>query len=121
MCKLVHLKTNYGKDVLVADTKLGFIKEILESAMKSKDILKVILFGSSITTDCREDSDVDFCVFVDSRDSWVRSIDASSFVDKLLDYDIDQEYDMLIKDNYNCNSLVEEEIIDRGVTIYERC
>lgn len=121
MCKLVPLKTNYAKEVFVADIKLGFIREILKSAKKSKDILKVTLFGSSITTDCKEDSDVDFCVFVDNRDSWVRSVDASNFVDKLLDYDIDQEYDMLIKDDCNCNSLVEEEIINRGVTIYERC
>lgn len=120
MCRLVPFKTNIGTEVLVADIKLDFIRGLVESAKNVSSIEKVVLFGSSLRTDCREDSDVDFAVYVnEDENSWLLGKDSELFVNGLSNsVDYFQDYDMVYRDtSKNYNSLLNDEIV-RGDVIY---
>ena len=122
MCRLVPFKTNIGTEVLVADIKLDFIKGLVESAKNVSSIEKIVLFGSSLRTDCREDSDVDFAIYAnEDENSWLLSKDSELFVNDMSgSVNYFQDYDMVYRDTSKVySSLLNNEIL-RGEVIYER-
>ena len=58
MCKVVQVKIG-NKTVNVADLKEKNIYNIAEAAKQCKYIERIVLFGSSISERCEEDSDID--------------------------------------------------------------
>ena len=83
---------------------------------------KIVLFGSSLRTDCREDSDVDFAVYAnEDENSWLLGKDSELFVNGISgSVDYFQDYDMVYRDTSKVySSLLNNEIL-RGEVIYER-
>ena len=50
------------KDTYVADIKYDYIVNIVDQAEKCKGIDKVVLFGSSLSESCNNNSDIDIAV-----------------------------------------------------------
>lgn len=118
MGRLVPLETIMGDTVFVADIKLNFIKELVRSASRVPSIEKIILFGSCIREDCRESSDIDFAVYVQDKDAWLISDDVKCFTHPLYAYDIDQEFDMVVRGTgEDCSSSLQKSI-SRGILLY---
>lgn len=120
MSKLVPLKTNYGTEVLVSALKLSYISNILKIVKDIKCIDKVYIFGSSVREDCQDASDVDIAVVGDfiNKSDWLHSKDADVLYNSLLDFDDNQEYDIVYRykedkdDFYN--------MFEKGVLLYKR-
>lgn len=120
MSKLVPLKTNYGTEVLVSALKLSYISNILKIVKDIKCIDKVYIFGSSVREDCQDASDVDIAVVGDfiNKYDWLHSKDADVLYNSLLDFDDNQEYDIIYRykedkdDFYN--------MFEKGVLLYKR-
>lgn len=120
MCNLVKVKTNYGKDVLVADIKKDFIEQVIVAAGKCPSIDKIIIFGSASRKNCREDSDVDIAVFTSlSRDEWFSLEDVSVFKHHLFGFS-DQEFDLIYRNSADDRDYLLNKNIHEGVMVYER-
>lgn len=61
MCRLVNLELKNGTIVSVAENKAERIKRYISAFPLLKSINRVILFGSAITENCTDESDVDLC------------------------------------------------------------
>jgi len=61
MCQLVNLQLKNGTIVKVAEHKVERLKKYMSVFPMLKSIKQVILFGSAITENCTEQSDVDLC------------------------------------------------------------
>ena len=61
MCKLVNLELKNGTYVKVAENKLERIKQYISAFPLLRSVNRVILFGSAITENCTDQSDVDLC------------------------------------------------------------
>ena len=62
MCKVVKMKIG-DRTIRVADIKKKYIENIVDAARECDYIDRVVLFGSSIESRCKEDSDIDLAVF----------------------------------------------------------
>lgn len=62
MSKLVSINTNYNTQVQVAEIKLKYIQNIIESASKCTHIQEIILFGSALEERCTDESDIDIVI-----------------------------------------------------------
>lgn len=61
MCKLVNLQLKNGTTVKVAENKVERIKQYISVFPLLRSVKQVILFGSAMTENCTEQSDVDLC------------------------------------------------------------
>lgn len=117
MCKFVK----YNDGQYVADIKLKQIDNIVEQAKKTKHICKIMLFGSSIETCCKKDSDIDIAVFGDkNKSAYIDSKEFRDFKKGLFQYDWNQDYDVLYFKNakdYRDNIMSD---INHGVEIFRR-
>lgn len=62
MCRLVDVITNTGNVVQVSEYKKAQIEEMIQKASDCTVIDQIILFGSSISSDCKENSDIDVVI-----------------------------------------------------------
>ena len=117
MCKLV----SYADGKKVADIKLKHIKNITEQAEKTKNICRIVLFGSSIEERCTDDSDIDIAVFGNkTKGSYIDSKEFKEFKSSLFRFDLDQDYDVLyFKENADCSDSIMNDI-NSGVEIFRR-
>ena len=117
MCKLVR----FDENKYVADIKLSHVKNISEQARKTKNISRIVLFGSSIEKRCTEQSDIDIAVFGKATKSkYIDSKEFREFKSGLFRFDWDQDYDVLyFKEAADYSDMIMNDI-DRGVEIYRR-
>ena len=96
MCKLVKMRIG-KQNIKVAEMKSKYMKAIVSFAAECDCIDKIILFGSSITDACTEDSDIDIAVFgSQSKERCLTSRKFMKFADDLAAYDdFNQVYDIL--------------------------
>jgi len=97
------------------------IKEIV-TAIKSYDPEKIILFGSAVKGEFREDSDIDLLVVKDTNEPyWERQIKVTLMYKGLIPTDIfvitPKELEKAVSEN---RFFVIEEILKKGKTIYEK-
>ncbi len=115
MSKMVVL----NKGIKVADLKLHYIENIIRQAEKCKNILRIILFGSSIEERCTDRSDIDIAVFGKMKKTkYLDSKEFKSFQDGVFMYDFDQDYDILYfqEDRKNHDLILDD--INKGIEIY---
>ena len=117
MCKLVCFDTNK----YVADIKLSHVKNISEQAGKTKNITRIVLFGSSIEKRCTEQSDIDIAVFGKAAKSkYIDSKEFREFKSGLFKFDWNQDYDVLyFKEKADYSDRIMNDI-GKGVEIYRR-
>ena len=127
MCELVSIDTNYGEKVMVAAIKHDEITNIIKSASLCKNIDMLILFGSSLTKRCKDDSDIDIAVI--SKYTVYRLCKLKSFhvfIENIYSYSHEQSYDFLYYKSYDDvvhwaeSELVSSEILNKGKIIYKR-
>ena len=96
MCKVVKMKIG-DRTIRVADIKKKYIENIVDAAKECDYIDRVVLFGSSIESRCKEDSDIDLAVFGNvCMSRCLTSKKYKRFVDKIYSFDnYWQSYDML--------------------------
>lgn len=125
--KLIPLKTNLGDSLFAAEGKAAHIENIIEAAPLCSSIMEIILFGSSLEERCTNVSDIDLAII--SRKplhSLCKMKSFSAFMDKLYQYDMNQEYDRLffrsadeIKEKAASERICRE-IFQKGKTIYRK-
>ncbi len=121
MCKIVNVKIN-GKTIQVAEIKKKYIQNIVDAAEECDMIDKIIIFGSCIRPDCKEDSDIDVAVFGSlTRVKGMTSAKYRRFADRLAMYDdFNQSYDLLyFKSDENYKEAIMDEI-EKGEVLYVR-
>lgn len=79
--------------VKVNKLKAGHVKVLLDAVKNTKGFTGLILFGSVIRKDCTEDSDIDCVIIGTVRPDRVYTR-RDRLLDKLLEYDTNQLYDM---------------------------
>lgn len=119
MCKMKQLE----KDVFVADIKYDYILNIISQAEKCNGIDKIVLFGSSIGDDCKEESDIDIAVFgKKSKTSYLKSKEFKEFHRNVFMYKSSegQDYDILyfVNEKEYRDSIMRD--IENGIPIYRR-
>lgn len=96
MCRLVTLQTNFQTEVVIADIKKKYIENIIASAGKCDKIDAIILFGSSLESRCKDESDIDIAVI--SKYTVGRLCQYKSFrdfTDNIYGKNIKQNYDIV--------------------------
>lgn len=81
------------------------VLEILEDVKKDNNVLKVIIFGSSVTYNCHSESDVD--IYLELKEN--SSVDLQ-YHDFLFD----------LWNNFTVDTRLKSEIMKKGVTVYDR-
>jgi len=120
MGQLVEMKIN-DKIVKIADVKRKYIENIMECAKDYGFIDMVILFGSSLSEECNEDSDVDIAIFGSKTQSQCYRLKAyAEMLSKIHGYDYKQEYDILyFQSGKKYKDAIFEDVM-KGVVLYER-
>lgn len=121
MCSIQTVRIG-EQTVRVADIKTEYVKNIAEAAASCSYIDKVVLFGSAIRNDCREDSDIDIAVFGNqAKGKVLTSSKYRSFLNKISAYDdFSQTYDILYfrsGKNYTDGIMVD---IEQGEVLYAK-
>ncbi len=96
------------------------MENIINAAKECDYIDRVVLFGSSTETCCKEDSDIDLAVFGNiNKSRCLTSKKYENFLKKIYSYDFSQTYDILyFRSNQDNNSAILNDI-DQGVLLYE--
>lgn len=121
MCRLVEIETSFGTTCKVADIKEGYIKNILKNARACTVIEKIILFGSVITEECTDKSDIDIAIFGNDKEMRVlRSREYREFTSQIYNYGEFQDYDILYFElNREQKSNIMSDI-NQGTVIYRK-
>lgn len=93
--------------------KLQQVMACIEVAKKHPKIRKMIIFGSSVTNDCREDSDVDICLEING------STRGREMFDLVADLCVACDHNCDILKYHKLNDKFKAEIDKKGVIIYE--
>lgn len=121
MCKLKALLLQNGKTIQVADHKWNHIRRYLQELPKLKSVQQVILFGSAITEDCTEQSDVDLCFLYDNKKEYWEDIAKLNF--ELMPESASDDAlcaDQSWYETTNCLTGAWKDVRRKGVTIYDR-
>ena len=121
MCKVETISIQ-GRKVKVAEIKKRYLHNIADAAKDCAPISRVILFGSSTSSRCKDSSDIDIAVFGSlTKGKMQLSKSYRRFADRLASYDdYSQTYDILYyKDGDNGHDAILDEIA-QGQLIYER-
>ncbi len=121
MCELTTIDVG-NRTINVADNKREYIRNIIEAASKCDYIDRVVLFGSSITTRCTDESDIDLAVFGNkTKSKCLTSAKYKAFTHQLYEFNnYSQHYDILYFKSGKSNSSRIMGEIDNGEVIYER-
>lgn len=105
-----------GNDILkyIFPTKQKDVLKIIEYSQENPNILKTIIFGSSVTWSCSVSSDIDIAVILEDH-----SDNEFGKVIHELTNRLNSEFDLI---NYNRldNDILKNEIDSKGVIIYAR-
>lgn len=96
MCKVIE--TYIGKNkVKVADIKKKYLENVVDAAGKCDYIDRIIVFGSSTNSECKEESDIDLAIFGNvARGKCLTSKKYENFLKQVYSYDdFRQSYDIL--------------------------
>lgn len=121
MCKVIETTVDNRK-IRVAEIKEKYMQNIADAAKECDYIDKVVLFGSSLESRCKEDSDIDLAVFGNVCTSrCFKSMKYRRFVRRLSMFDnLLQRYDILyFKTGSKDRSPILKDI-DKGEVVYER-
>ncbi len=105
----------------VAESKIKYIDNIIKQAEKTKKITKIVLFGSTITARCTPISDIDIAIYGNIPPKrYLISEEYRRFVDAVLGFDIEQDYDMiyLCNNEENTGSIYDD--IEQGLVIFSK-
>lgn len=120
MCKLVEIKVG-DKKIKVANIKQKYMGNIADAAKDCDYIDRIVVFGSSIQTRCKEDSDIDLAVFGNvSKGKCLTSKKYEDFLKKVVSFDdFNQGYDILYfkTGQRNLNAIMDD--IENGELLYE--
>ena len=118
MCKIKEITIN-NRTFKVADIKHKYIQNVIDAAQKCDLIDRIVLFGSSIETRCKKDSDIDLAIFgnqteykalrskkYDEFSNQIYSFDDSGQSYDLLYFKSGKQYDGLIMDSINNGELI---------------
>ena len=99
--------------------KRDLLSNILNQIKDNKNIKKIIIFGSSIREDCREDSDIDFAI------EWTEDCYDENGVLKAFTFPVYKTISMSTKGNNDVVCIgyegdIVREAIMQGVVVYER-
>lgn len=120
MGQLVEMKIN-DKIIKIADVKRKYIENIMECAGNYGFIDRVVLFGSSLTENCNDGSDIDIAIFGNKSQSQCFRLKAyAELLSKIYGYDLGQEYDILYFQSGKKYSEAIFEDVMKGVVLYER-
>ncbi len=116
MDRLLRVKMEEHLNIDESTGVLSFltIKENVSFLAKSYDIDKVYLFGSYVKGTAKEDSDID--IYVESS---LSGLDFFGFAEKLRER-LGKKIGLLSNKTIEPKSMIESEIYDTGVLIYER-
>jgi predicted nucleotidyltransferase len=119
MCKLVDCYTNYGEICKVADIKVNYISNIVNSATICSDIERIVLFGSALEEGCKNISDIDIAIFGDKTEyKFLRSKQFKEFERQIYTFGEFQDYDVLyIQNGKKINGNIMDDI-NEGKLIY---
>ncbi|MCY9666263.1 nucleotidyltransferase domain-containing protein [Paenibacillus alginolyticus] len=104
------------RDLIIAKTIANKIKTFL-----GNELQKVILFGSRARGDHQEDSDYDFIVIADFKESsWVeRAKKIRKFVNATREFNVDAEYIPVTEWEFENKVLFRKSVKKEGVVLYE--
>lgn len=121
MCKVIETTVDNRK-IRVAEIKEKYMQNIADAAKECDYIDKVVLFGSSLESRCKEDSDIDLAVFGNvCMSRCLRSKKYDDFTKKIYKFDdFDQAYDILyFRTGVKNNSPILNDI-NKGEVLYAR-
>ena len=124
MCKLIQYKLSSGKTVQVADIKSDYIGNIEKNASACDDIIRIVIFGSSIGDHCTDSSDIDVAIFGGmTPGKYSRSAKYKKFRNAIYTYRMEdgmQDYDILYFNAEKPGNSAILRDIRKGEVIYER-
>ena len=125
MCKMVRLKTNQNKYIMIAEHKKDCIANIIDAAEQCNHIFQIYLFGSALEERCNDDSDIDIAVVSDIPKSKLYQLKSyDSFARDVYLKQIGQAYDILVffknDEIIHGKSPIGEQIKENGKIIYQR-
>ena len=94
--------------------QLDKIKRIIVELDKSHIVRRAVVFGSSVTDACTDDSDLDLCLDLNCSSRDMRLYELSNRIQKICEYSCD----LLIYGNILEGSPIKKEIDSKGVDIY---
>ena len=77
-------------------------------------IKRLIIFGSSLTNECNDESDIDICFDIDDSVSGNELFHMASEINKICDDNCDRLY------YHKTSGKIKDEIDKKGVCVYER-
>ena len=95
---------------------IGDIKRILSEILANTDVEKAILFGSYAKNIPNKNSDID--LYIDSKGK-IKGLKFFSIIE-LIRERFDKEVDVIEKAEIDENSVIEREIMNTGVVVYEK-
>ncbi len=121
MCNLTTINID-DRQIKVADIKGKYMSNIVDAAKKCDLIDRIVLFGSSIESRCKETSDIDLAVFGSQIPSKVlTSKKYERFAHQLYSFDDHaQGYDILYFKNGTKKETHIMQNIEKGEVLYER-
>lgn len=92
------------------------VEEISSYLSENPNVAKIIIFGSSITSQCHNDSDVD--LYVELKDRYIAPTHEGRAKQQLIDRSFDFSFDLWT--NYTVDVRLLFEIKEKGIVVYER-
>ena len=122
MCRV---KTTTIQDTTfnVAEIKEKYIRNVIDAASQCDLIDRIVLFGSSTSTKCKDDSDIDLAIFGNETEyKALRSKKYDRFTSQIYSFDDSgQSYDLLyFVTGKQYKGLIMNDI-ENGELIYARC
>ena len=128
MCKMIKVITNLGTQVSISEYKQKQVEEMIQKAPSCQLIDQIVLFGSVLREDCKDESDID--VVIISKVSVSKLSQSKRYraywekIYKLDDFKTDFDilyfntYDDIVKQKDE--ALICKEILEKGQTIYKK-
>jgi len=93
--------------------KRDIIDSVCSIAENTPIVKRLIVFGSGVTDECRDDSDIDVCVDINCDTKDLRLFNLRASINKICDYNCDFVVYSHIGDT------LKKEIDNKGVVVYE--
>lgn len=102
ICLVNELKRNQVESCINVVSKYGFVK-------------RLIIFGSSVTGNCTEESDIDLCLDIEGTTKGLHTYNLRVELNKACDHNCD------ILTYHKLDSKIKDEVNNKGVIVYEFC
>ena len=89
------------------------VKDSIEIAKQNTDIKRVIVFGSAVTDQCREDSDIDFCFDVADTFDEIKMVKTFGRIGAVCERNADRLIYSALRGK------IKNEVNTKGVIVYE--